>query len=575
MKHNNFNNPLENFINIQPRNERSPEKISPSPSIDRRSFLKYGAAIAGIASMNALFADTKERSAQQSKDISSAAEPNDQTDDAQKELAALRAQLHASAEQQLIHENDQSIIGKTFRQQVETQNRISLDKAAKDAIYDHWHRQYESGGVNHRDGLVAGLNRMQPWTTEIRAIFRSYGIPEEYMYLAIAESHFDTNAISYAHAVGPYQITPDTARRFNLIITDTYDERRDPIKSAELCAKHLQYSYEKFDHDWSLALMDYNGGFTKKYLEYIVAEEEKKVPKKQCAYAIQEGDTLSSIAQRYNTSVTLLANINRRKNDTFDVSHLKKGQEIDIPEKRQITIEQYNLWLEGHINSIIEKTHDHVTHTVRIGETLEEIAQKYYTTPQRIMENNNMKNLIITAQQNLTISIPQEKRVDILLDILSSYQENINYPEKFYAIRDIIRDNNLANETLHDASPYHKENVPRTSQKTMTETLQKNDSYGKAVRRLYTKIKKRYPSFDKSLAVVERMIIQQNKITKPEKIPANTALTLTIPINTPPSLKEFAQNRSIPLDALHKINPAIYSDVAELPTHTTIRIPKK
>ena len=112
---------------------------------------------------------------------------------------------------------------------------------------------------------------MRPWINEIKKIFVAHGVPTKFIYLAIAESHFKINAVSNAQAVGPYQITEATSqlKEFKIIVNSAYDERLDPLKSAELCAKHLRLSYEKLGKNWDLALLDYNGAFTNEFLKSI------------------------------------------------------------------------------------------------------------------------------------------------------------------------------------------------------------------------------------------------------------------------------------------------------------------
>lgn len=562
------------YKNINPSINRPPANNASQKNtgMDRRSFLTGGLAALGLASIGALDLDlmTPQKDTRSQDGTKSPAENTD--------LAQLREQLHASAAQEEILKIDQDVIGKTFREQIETQDHITLDKTTKKAIYEYWKQQYHAHSENYREGLIAGLARMQPWLTDIRKAFHDRGIPDELVYLAIAESHFDTDAVSRALAVGPYQITHDTARRFHLIVTADYDERRDPIKSAELCAQHLQYSYEKFGNDWSLALMDYNGGLTNKYYEHVIAQEEKIEPTYRCAHTVRDGETLSSLAQKYDTSVTLIANINRRKNASFDGSQIKPGQVIEIPnEKRTITIDNFNMWLESHINAVIQKTRSDVEHTIKSGETLEKIAALHDLSPQELALHNAMTSTNIKIGQKIMIPIKPQNKTRHLLKILSSYHENINYPEKFYAIRDVIANDPKAIQLTgtQESKTYHNEKIPQLSQQTLTDAVRKGETFDKVAGRLYKVFIKKYPSCKVNYATAYRMILKQSNVSHAGIIREGTILSLTAPVNTPPSLADMAKLRSIPLKNLHHMNPAIQNPSATLPSNITVHIPKK
>ncbi|MEA3323052.1 MAG: transglycosylase SLT domain-containing protein, partial [Patescibacteria group bacterium] len=233
------------------------------------------------------------------------------------ELARLDEKLEKIAQenkptqrQQNIERSDIDSIGKTFTEQLEAGNTITLNKDTRSAIYTHWRYEYRTDSINYKDGIVAGLERMQPWITEIKETFTDHGVPQEYMYLAIAESHFDMQATSHKAAVGPYQIIEDTAHDYNLRIEDNYDERRDPIKSAQLCARYLKKKFEQFggndmsdnEDAWRLALLSYNGGFVGKYDKHIIEQDSKaEIALRNDEHVVQKGDSLYTIAQAYNT----------------------------------------------------------------------------------------------------------------------------------------------------------------------------------------------------------------------------------------------------------------------------------
>ena len=91
-------------------------------------------------------------------------------------------------------------------------------------------------------------------------IIKSFGLPKDLIFLAMAESGFRNTAKSRAKAVGIWQFMPHTAKRFGLKIDWFVDERRDPIKSAMAAAKILKKNYQITNGEWPLAITGYNHG---------------------------------------------------------------------------------------------------------------------------------------------------------------------------------------------------------------------------------------------------------------------------------------------------------------------------
>lgn len=90
-------------------------------------------------------------------------------------------------------------------------------------------------------------------------ILENHGLPRDLIFLAMAESGFQTAAKSWASAVGPWQFMSYTGKRFGLKIDWYVDERRDPIKATIAAAKYLKILYKDFE-SWELAAAAYNAG---------------------------------------------------------------------------------------------------------------------------------------------------------------------------------------------------------------------------------------------------------------------------------------------------------------------------
>jgi len=115
---------------------------------------------------------------------------------------------------------------------------------------------------SYMDKQGAELTKMKTWAKPYfnlyDEILTANGVPVELKYLSVIESHLSSNLVSWAGAVGPWQLMPDEAARFGLK-TSPIDERTDYRKSTIAAATLLKELYVHFG-DWLLVVAAYNGG---------------------------------------------------------------------------------------------------------------------------------------------------------------------------------------------------------------------------------------------------------------------------------------------------------------------------
>lgn len=123
--------------------------------------------------------------------------------------------------------------------------RESLDKEL--LVNGYWHSR-----------TLMVLKRSKRHFEVIEPILKKYGVPDDFKYLAMAESGLE-NVISPAKAVGVWQILESTAKEYGLEVNSAVDERYDLEKSTELACKYLLQSYKQFG-SWAIAAATYNAG---------------------------------------------------------------------------------------------------------------------------------------------------------------------------------------------------------------------------------------------------------------------------------------------------------------------------
>jgi hypothetical protein len=124
--------------------------------------------------------------------------------------------------------------------------RENLDRELLSAVY------FQSQTIRY-------IKNMPRYFSIIEPILKSNGIPEDFKYLCVAESGFDTRAYSPAKAAGLWQLLESTARENGLEVNNEVDERYNIEKSTEVACQMFKSAYQKYG-SWALVAAAYNGG---------------------------------------------------------------------------------------------------------------------------------------------------------------------------------------------------------------------------------------------------------------------------------------------------------------------------
>jgi len=111
------------------------------------------------------------------------------------------------------------------------------------------------GGHAH---LLRSLERAGKYKDMISKNLRDQGVPQDLIYLAVAESGFQPQALNArSGAGGMWQFMPTGA--YGLTRNGWFDERFDPQKSSIAYARYMKTLYDQFG-DWYLAMAAYDWG---------------------------------------------------------------------------------------------------------------------------------------------------------------------------------------------------------------------------------------------------------------------------------------------------------------------------
>jgi membrane-bound lytic murein transglycosylase D len=117
-----------------------------------------------------------------------------------------------------------------------------------------------SQSESFRKHMAASLQRVGKYRGLIERVLKEEGVPQDLIYLAVAESGFQPQVVNArSGAGGMWQFMTFTGAEYGLIRNGYFDYRFDPEKSSRAYAQYIKKLYEEFG-DWYLAMAAYDWG---------------------------------------------------------------------------------------------------------------------------------------------------------------------------------------------------------------------------------------------------------------------------------------------------------------------------
>lgn len=286
-----------------------------------------------------------------------------------------------------------------------------------------------------------------------------YDLPLELKYLSVIESALNPVAKSPAGAMGLWQFMLATGKMYNLEVDSYLDERRDPIKATEAACQLLK-SLHSYYNDWSMALAAYNAGpgtvnraIRRSGGKMTYWEIRSFLPKETQGYV--PAFIAVNYAMEYHEEHNIQPRVAEKRYYDVDTVHIKEPmnfnhlaavlklpkdflQEINpvyktdhIPYRHgkknylYLPVEKMGVFManEDTLYSMLRKPKvidepytaytSSAVHTVKSGEYLTLIANKYGCSVDEILAWNNLTSNVLHVGQKLSIrqttKVPMEK----------------------------------------------------------------------------------------------------------------------------------------------------------------------
>jgi membrane-bound lytic murein transglycosylase D len=296
---------------------------------------------------------------------------------------------------------------------------------------------YFSNSPTGHAHLLRSLERAGKYKEMISKVLREEGVPQDLIYLAVAESGFQPQALNAkSGAGGMWQFMPTGA--YGLARNGWVDERFDPEKSSRAYAKYIKSLYDQFG-DWYLAMAAYDWGpgyvqrsvmrtgyadywelyrrnalpqETKNYVPGIIAAIIMAKNPKQYGLEnlVPEPAVVSdTVSVSYPVDLRLVADVTNASLSeivALNPSLLRMTTPRDVDFDLHLPVGTKDVYLKRIHDIPEDKRTSWRFHVVRPGDSLDSIASGLHVKPSEILATNRLaSNDPITAGDELIVPV--------------------------------------------------------------------------------------------------------------------------------------------------------------------------
>jgi len=319
-----------------------------------------------------------------------------------------------------------------------------------------------------RNHMAASLERVGKYRAMMQKILAEEGVPQDLIYLSVAESGFQPQALNpKSGAGGMWQFMP---RNDYLKRNGFFDERFDPEKSTRAYAKYIKALYNQFG-DWYLAMaaFDWGPGNIQKavqrtgYADFWELYRRNAMPVETRAYVPQ---ILAAVLMAKNPQLYGLDHVVPDEPVLYDVVHLDYAINVrlvadvtgstvpeivalnpsllrldtpsDAPFDLHIPVGTKDLFAERLKDIPEDRRTSWRFHIVKPGDTLLSIATALHAKPQDIAETNGISaqdpmgvddELVVPVQTVAASATPQRYTThagDTLVTVADRFNISLN-----------------------------------------------------------------------------------------------------------------------------------------------------
>jgi len=438
-----------------------------------------------------------------------------------KELPKKRIEEKVEDQEQLeIRKDDEKIIGKTIEDQLKTSDQIVLNLETKNALWKKWKDSYSPKPENYSE--------------ESSELGKNYPGLEQAM------------------------------NRMQLWMNEILEEFKKvgvPEKFAYLAIPESHFKLKDYSRAQARGPYQFTVGTAKLFnLKVNSLVDERCDPIKSAKAAAEH---LKDGYERFNHDWDLaFADYNGGFTNRY--ARYRKN-------KSDRNYEDFLQWRENGINDFIRRKKENI-YRVKKGDTLFGISKIHKVSVDEIKQSNNLKSDDIDVGQKIKINKKGNFDVRNLRDSL----ENLNYPEKFYAILDVIKEQKLEEKfPATEKSPFDYMETPKGNNFEKSYIVKKGDGLFSIARDFKAEMKKVDNDNRVSIGDVLNLVRVQNKIKDIKKIYPGQEIKFKIELSGNASLITVAEKYGYDLKEILALNPAIKNSNAPLLAKYKVRVFKK